>query len=72
MALEPGYPVADQLGEEGVEVGEVTMQDALGAAGLVVTARLVSAFGPSRSKTRSAASNSWSPASLSATPVGKV
>ena len=30
--LEPGYPVADQLGEEGVEVGEVPVQDALGAA----------------------------------------
>ena len=38
----------------------------------VVTARLVRAFGPARSRTRSAASNSWARASRMATPVGTV
>ena len=34
LGLEPGGPVQHELGEEGVEVGEVPVQDALGAARL--------------------------------------
>ena len=46
LVADPGDAVFDQLGEEGVEIGEVPVQDALGAARLVVTARLVSALRP--------------------------
>ena len=70
LVADPGDAVLHELGEEGVEVGEVPVQDALGQPASVVTARLVSAFGPSRSRMRSAAANSCSRASRMATPVG--
>ena len=72
LLVDAGEAVEHQLGQEGVEVGEVTVQDALGEACLYVTARLVSVFGPSRSRTRSAASKSCSFVSRRATPVGTV
>ena len=51
-------PVEHKLGEEGVEIGEVPVQDAFGAVRLVGDGPAGQALGPSRSSTRSAASNS--------------
>ena len=66
----PREPVEAELGDEFVEPCEVRVQQPLGTARLGGDRRLVSAPGPSRSTTRSAAANSRSRTSGVATPRG--